>query len=71
MIKLVVLQIIYKQLLFGDDNNYYRFNDRWIEAAATFSTSNEITTELEEIEKMLKKGTMFFAFGRIDNLTDI
>ena len=70
MIKLVVLQIIYKQLLFGD-NNYYRFNDQWIEAAATFSTSIEITTELEEIEKMLKKGTMFFAFGRLDNLTDI
>ena len=41
-----------------------------VEAAATFKTSNEITTGVEMTEKMVKNGTILFAFGRLEKLAD-
>jgi hypothetical protein len=49
---------------------YDRSNESWVEAAATFITSNEITTGVEMTEKMLKNGTILFAFGRLEKLAD-
>ena len=49
---------------------YDRSNESWIEAAATFLASNEITTGVEMTEKMLKNGTVMFAFGRLEKLAD-
>lgn len=49
---------------------YDRTHETFIEAAATFATSNEITTGVEMTEKMLKNGTILLAFGRLEKLQD-
>jgi hypothetical protein len=49
---------------------YKRLNESWIEAAATFKASKKIQIGVEITEKMLKNGTILFAFGRLEKLAD-